>query len=97
MTKLKKGNEVWVACKVKPGPFPNERMVVITQPMDAESYVGFADVQSIQDQTIKEGNTYVRAYITDINETIVIAAVDGHALGSRYVQVSSDEVHPVSL
>lgn len=93
MSKLKKGDEVWIDCKIKPGPFPNERLVLIELP--PEPYVGFADVEALKNPDLEEGDTYVLARIDRIEGNIVTAAVLGHAVNSHYVQTSLDQVYPV--
>lgn len=92
MPQLKIGELVWLHCEVKPGPFPNERLVRITLP--SSSWVGFVDTEDLKDP-IETGRTHVLARITQIKEGTVLAIVQGHAFDSRYVQESTDKVVPV--
>ncbi len=97
MPQLKIGELVWLRCEVKPGPFPNERLVRITLP--SGQWVGFVDTGALKDQTIETGQTCVRARIAEIKDDKVLALVQGHALDSRYVWESPERVElcvPVS-
>ena len=91
MPQLKIGELVWLRCEVKPGPFPNERLVRITLP--SGSWVGFVDTTALKDPVL-EGSTSVLARITQVKENDVVALVQGHALDARQVQESTDQVEP---
>ena len=91
MPKLQIGDKVWLRCEVKPGPFPNERLVRITLP--SGSWVGFVDTTALKNP-VKEGPTCVLARITQVKQNDVIALVQGHALDARQVQESTDQVEP---
>ena len=59
MPKLKIGELVWLRCEVKPGPFPNERLVRITLPLG--SWAGFVDTTALKDPAVETGQTFVPA------------------------------------
>ena len=92
MPQLRIGELIWLRCEVKPGPFPNERFVRITLP--SGSWVGFVDTTALKNPTVEEGSTCVLARITQVKENDVIALVQGHALDTRQVQESTDQVEP---
>jgi len=60
---LSVGREVWVPCEVKPGPFPDERMVRIRT--DQAHWVGFAPLSALRDQ-IPSGPTYIRTLVVEV-------------------------------
>ena len=92
MPQLKIGELVWLRCEVKPGPFPNERLVRIKLP--SKQWMGFVDTKALK-EPVETGKTYVLARITQVKEKTVLATVQGHALDSRHVQESTDKVVPV--
>ena len=87
------GSGVWLPCEVKPGPFSNERLARIQIPTG--EWVGFVDVEYLQDKEMKEGETFVLARVTDIKNDSVIVLVQGHALDSRYMQLPRTMVQPL--
>ena len=91
MRKLKIGELVWLRCEVKPGPFPNERLVRITLP--SGSWVGFVDTTALKNP-VKEGSTHVLGRITQVKDNDIVALVQGHAFDTRQVQESTDQVEP---
>lgn len=91
MRKLKIGELVWLRCEVKPGPFPNERLVRISLP--SGSWVGFVDTTALKNP-VNEGSTHVLGRITQVKDNDLIAIVQGHALDARQVQESTDQVEP---
>ena len=92
MPKLKIGEMVWLRCEVKPGPFPNERLVRITLP--SGSWGGFVDTTALKDPAVETGPNCVLARITKVKANDVIALVQGHAFDTRQVQESTDQVEP---
>ena len=45
---LKPGALIWLPCEVKPGPFPNERLVKVAS-RAGEDWVGFVDVRYLKE------------------------------------------------
>ena len=72
MPKLKKGDTVFVACTVKPGPFSQERLITFQTSEGAVS--GF-----VQSELLKEvaGKWYVPAFVEDIRGDAVKVRVAG--------------------
>jgi hypothetical protein len=89
---LKVGDQIWLPCEVKPGPFSNERLARIQLPL--EPWIGFVDVQALKDP-VERGNTLVLAQIVEVGKDFVKALVQGHSFSTRQVQASRAEVHPV--
>ena len=89
---LKVGDQIWLPCEVKPGPFSNERLARIQLP--SEPWIGFVDVQALKDP-VERGNTLVLAQIVEVEKDFVKALVQGHSFSTRQVHASRAEVHPV--
>ena len=92
---IKEGSSVWLPCQVKPGPFSNERLALIHIPPNDE-WLGFVDVDSLKDN-VEEGETYVLARVTAVDDDVITTIVQGHALDSRYIQVPRTTVQRVPL
>ena len=92
MPNLKKGDLVWLRCEVKPGPFPNERLVRIALP--SEPWMGFVDTKALKDPSLETGQTSVLARITQVEGDTIVATVQGHAFDSRHVKESTNKVVP---
>lgn len=79
---FKVGQKIWLLCKVKPGAFSDERMVLI--PSDFGDWLGFVPVFSLKDD-ILEGETKVKAVVFDIENGIFRAVLPGDAVaGTLY-------------
>ena len=87
---LKEGDIVWLSCEVKPGPFPNERLIRLSLPSGA--WVGFVEIDALKDPDVKTGETCVLARITKIIKNEVIAIIQAHAFDSNTVRTSSKKV-----
>ena len=75
------GDEIWISCEVKPGPFSNERMVLI-QGIDDPPWFGFVN-ESMLDDPIREGKTFIRAIIIEITEDWFKAQLPGNSMVGR--------------
>ena len=78
------GSYVWLSCEVRPGPFPNERMIRV-QGRDGVSWVGFVD-KSLLKRPVEEGNTQVRALVVQVAGDRVRAQILGEPLGATLVE-----------
>ena len=95
MEKLKAGNTVWFPCEVKPGPFPNERSVLVRTP--DKPWVGFVEVRFLK-ELIASGKTSVRALIVEVRNDRIVIALPGQPLDSSRVRViPKDEADRVPL
>lgn len=78
---LKVGDEVWIPCEVKPGPFSDERMVLV-EGGDQGPWIGFVNVSALRDA---HGRTFVRAKVSEVGPTSFSARLPGHsAVGHRF-------------
>lgn len=82
------GDEIWIPCEVKPGPFSDERMVLIS---GETPWVGFINVSSLRD-SFKEGETFVCAVITDVGPDSFTARLPGHSMVGHIFQGPNDRV-----
>lgn len=87
------GGQIWIPCEVKPGPFPDERMVRIES--DGAPWVGFVPVESLQ-QPITQGSTYVRAVIVNVTGNRLEARVPGEPVASRLAEITQSRVQPLA-
>ena len=72
------GGRIWVPCEVKPGPFPDERLVRVSSPGTNE-WVGFVPVDALQ-KDIFEGSTFILGTIVDIKGDSISVYFPGHAV-----------------
>ena len=89
---LQVGGKVWIPCEVKPGPFSNERLARIQLP--AGPWLGFVDTGALK-EPVETGDTYVLAYVTEIQGNQVTVIVQGHAFNVGQVQASLAKVKPL--
>jgi len=87
------GDRIWVPCEVKPGQFPNERLVLLT-PAPGDEWLAFVEAQELREPK-EEGATWVIASITDIIDNELLVYVQGHAVGSSQVRVPAAKVQLV--
>lgn len=78
MSELAVGAGVWIPCKVKPGPFTNERVVIV----DAadNNWIGFVSVNWLQ-HGVERGSDQVLAKVTEVRESegVFLASIPGSA------------------
>jgi len=90
--KFRAGMRIWIPCDVKPGPFPDERMVRVTH--QGGEWLGFVNVSSLRDQ-IEEGATFVLAIVEDIEADRFTARLPGDAVTSAPFLGTVGKVEPV--
>lgn len=81
--RLKPGMMVWIPCEVKPGPFSNERSVLV-KTLGAP-WVGFVDVRFLKDQ-VPSGETSIKGEIAAIQGGYVVLSLPGHPVDSSRVR-----------
>lgn len=90
MNKLKVGAMVWIPCEVKPGPFSNERVVLVES--ERGPWIGFVDVSFLQND-IETGKTFIRARVVSVEANVFQATLPGHSVtASRVIQEQRDKV-----
>ena len=87
------GRQIWIPCEVKPGPFPDERMVRIDS--DGTSWVGFVPVESLQ-EPVTHGQTFVRAVIVSVEGKRLAVRVPGEPVASRLAEITQSRVQPLA-
>ncbi len=85
------GARMWLPCEVKPGPFSDERMVLIMA--DGNEWLGFVNVRWLRNQRT-EGNDEVLATVVDVDDPTFRARIPGSALQSRFFQGRVDHAVP---
>ncbi len=85
------GRIVWIPCEVKPGPFSDERLVRIVS--ERGEWVGFVHIGALRDP-VKEGSTFVRAVIVNVEGGRFNAKVAGEPVTSSLFQGTLSKVQP---
>lgn len=87
------GHLVWIPCEVKPGPFSDERIARVRS--DTVEWVGFVPVHSLR-EPVTEGDTYVRAIITELSDRRFIAKIAGEPVASSFFEGNLSRVEPIA-
>lgn len=87
------GRLVWIPCEVKPGPFPDERIVRIRSEHD--EWVGFVSVDALRTPVV-EGHTFVRAVIMQVEGSRFNAKVAGEPVTSSLFEGTLSRVEPIA-
>ena len=88
MMKLTPGLHVWIACDVKPGPFPDERFVKISSG-DA-TWAGFVTAQALK-EPIESGRSFVDTVVVDVHDGTFLARPPGDGLGSSLLRLPTSK------
>ena len=86
---LTKGNKIWIPCQVKPGPFSDERSIMISS-VAGESIV-FVRTEYLKDPIV-EGETFVRANVIDIDNGYYTARLPGYPINSNLYRGELEKV-----
>lgn len=91
---LSPGASMWLPCKVKPGPFSDERMVLV----DGEDgeWFGFVNTRWLKKRH-PVGEDEVLARVVTVDGPIFRARIPGEALQSRLVEGRVDRAMPSGL
>lgn len=90
----KVGRIVWLPCEVKPGPFPNERMIRVAS--DQGDWVGFVPVDSLR-EPVEKGNSSVRAVLVDVEGDGFRARIAGEPVASSFFEGRLSRVQLAAL
>jgi hypothetical protein len=85
------GRLVWIPCEVKPGPFPDERMIRI--PSERGEWVAFVHVNELR-KPICDGSTFVRAVILSVEGGRFNARIAGEPVASSFFEGTLNRVEP---
>jgi hypothetical protein len=86
------GQQVWVPCEVKPGPFADQRMVQVNSP--AGTWLGFVSTAGLR-SPVGSGTTEVRAVVLDLVDGRVRLQVLGDPLLDSVYQDLVSRVSPI--
>ena len=78
MSELAVGAGVWIPCRVKPGPFTNERVVIVDAANN--NWIGFVNISWLQ-TGVERGDDQVLAKVTEVrkSEGVFLASIPGNA------------------
>ena len=89
------GEHIWIPCEVKPGPFSNERLVLLESPKD--KWLGFVQEYSLHDKAA-EGADCVKAEVVNVNCEFLTARIFGEPLtNSSYFQEAIERTTPIDI
>ena len=88
---LFEGARMWLPCEVKPGPFPDERMVLVKA--DGSEWFGFVNVRWLKN-SIEDGANDVLARVVNIEGPIFSALIPGNAPNSGLFEGRVDRAVP---
>ena len=77
---LQVGNRIWLPCRVKSGPFFDERTVLIAS--EGGNWSGFVNVRWLKSGG-DDDRDEVLATVVSVNATTFMARIRGHALRHR--------------
>lgn len=87
------GDYIWIPCEVKPGPFSNERLVLLESSED--KWLGFVQEYSLQEKKT-EGSDAVKAQVVDVNCELLTAKIFGEPLtNSSYYREAIKRTIPI--
>ena len=91
---LTRGAGVWLPCHVKPGPFSDERMVLVE--LDGSQWFGFVNERWLY-QKVTIGDDHVLGKVVEVTDNGTFSAmIPGNAPGSSTIEGSVDKWTPVS-
>jgi hypothetical protein len=90
---LEVGQTLWLPCEVKPGPFPDERMVRIETDRGGQ-WVGFVPVWLLK-EPVEKGRTHVKAVVAEVREDTFSAKLPGHFVTSGMIEGQSSRVERI--
>jgi hypothetical protein len=88
-SKFRVGDEVWLPCRVRPGPFPNERKVYVK--VGESEWFGFVDVSQLRENAVP-GTSYVRALVIAVQPSNVVLGIRGQSPASGPLQATPSQL-----
>ena len=88
---LSSGARMWVPCEVRPGPFSDERMVLVTA--EDSKWLGFVNVRWLKKHG-SEDKDEVLARVVDVRGSTFLARIPGNGLQSGLVRGRVDRAVP---
>jgi hypothetical protein len=93
---IKPGLWVWIPCEVKPGPFSNERSILVQTPL-GQPWVGFVDVRFLREPIVR-GSTAVQALVADVRGERILLTLPGQPVdSSRVREIKKQDAEKVPL
>jgi hypothetical protein len=91
---LRVGDEIWIPCEVRPGPFDDERLIRVES--ESGEWVGFVNIRWLA-QPIEKGRSAVRAVVEDVKGGSFHARIRGHSPSHLLVEGKKDRVRSGSI
>lgn len=88
------GTKVWIPCEVKPGPFPDERLVRVKT--DEMEWCGFVPTSGLK-EPVREGKTFVSTTVLEVQADCFTADVAGESFTASSIRGSLSRVTSGSL
>lgn len=88
----KVGGQIWVPCEVKPGPFPDERLVRVAS--GAGEWVGFVPADALQNDVF-EGHTCLLGTIVEVRADSVSVNFPGDSVTRAQFEGSISRIRPL--
>jgi hypothetical protein len=87
LKRFHKGTAVWLPCKARGGPFPNERRIYVE--IGDSEWFGFVDVSELKDKGRQESD-HVRAIVIATEPGRVVLGIRGQSPASRPIQTTPE-------
>lgn len=94
MEQVRKGANVWLPCRTKNGPFPDESLALIE--LDQTEWAGFINVRWLKDKEQIEGDNEVLATISSVEGGTYSVIIPGCAPSSDRLEGRNEDLVKVS-
>ena len=84
------GSRLWLPCEVKPGPFTDERRVLVQG--EGGNWMGFVNVRWLHEKEAEDGHNAVLAKVVEVEESSFRARIRGSALAGGLFEGRRDRV-----
>jgi hypothetical protein len=88
------GDQIWIPCEAKPGPFSDEKMIRVT--IGANEWVGFVKADLLR-VSKSDGASFVSAEIIDVQPGIVLVRIPGNSPVGNVVRAPRSQVKSGSI
>ena len=90
--RLHPGSYAWLSCEVRPGPFPDERLVRLRSRFG--EWVGFVNEDYLQNPP-ESGSSRILAVVSEVTGNQISFLLPGEPIASRSFSDVPSEVQPV--
>ena len=86
------GARLWLPCEVKPGPFTDERRVLVRG--EGGDWIGFVNVRWLQEKEAEDGQNLVLAKVVEVADSLFRARIPGNSPHGGLFEGRRDRVAP---